>query len=96
MEPQTHLAPVPLDPQLLSVQELYETGYRAKRTGKYLGAVRDPEGNIYRLNIRMGTCSCQAHRQGANRGCLHLIRFTALRCYQRSVKAARQAAEEQV
>lgn len=61
--------------------ELYQAGYRARKTGKRTGEVIDPSGSIYRLNTRRETCTCRSGSadQGSSR-CIHLRRYSGLRC----------------
>ena len=72
--------------------ELYRSGYRAKRTGERTGAVRDSDGKIYLLNIYTGYCTCRPRTHSGTSVCIHVLRFTALRCYHLAARIARQQA----
>ena len=81
-------------PENSSVSDMYTAGYRAKRTGKHCGKVRDPDGTIVVLNVLTGSCSCTPRNlRVANCICIHVRIFTALLCVQIALRAAKQSAE---
>ena len=43
----------------VTAPELYQAGYRARRTGKRTGEMTDPGGTTFRFNTLRQTCSCQ-------------------------------------
>lgn len=75
-----------------SVLDMHAAGYRAKRTGKHSGKMREPDGTIVVLNLLTGSCSCTPQRlQSIASSCIHLRTFTGLLCVQFGLRLAKHA-----
>lgn len=72
----------PVQP-LSSASEMYQAGYRARKTGKRTGEVCDPNGTVFRINTLRETCSCRLQTGiDAEKRCIHLKSYIGLRCEQ--------------
>ena len=75
--------------QHLTASDLYQDGYRARRTGKRTGEMTDPIGATFHFNTFRQTCSCgSTTRDGEGKQCVHLLFYVGLRCEQNARKTS--------